>query len=104
MSEPVPGERRRGPDRRGILETAALLATESLDLREVNDAEARLLTRALRELELLRTPTAPEIQRQVAATHLRELHREIDMLNDRRNDALRRLADLLDQIDHASDH
>jgi hypothetical protein len=65
-------ERRHGIDRRSHLERAAALASQAIDLRALCDAEARQVTAIAKHIELLRTPTAPSVQRQIALEHLTE--------------------------------
>jgi len=64
--ESVPDRRQRLFDRRSHLEHAAALASQAVAMRTLSDESARKLTAITRELELVRTPTAPLIQRQTA--------------------------------------
>jgi hypothetical protein len=59
-------DRRRLFDRRSHLEHAAALASQAVAMRTLSDESARKLTAIARELELVRTPTAPLIQRQTS--------------------------------------
>lgn len=63
-------ERRRLFDRRSHLEHAAALASQAIGMRTLGDEEARKLTSIAKELELVRTPTAPLIQRQTALANI----------------------------------
>lgn len=72
-----PTERRHLFDRRSHLEHAAALASQAVAMRTLSDEAARQLTSIARELELVRTPTAPLVQRQTA---LNEILQTIDEL------------------------
>jgi hypothetical protein len=97
MSERRESEERRVAERRKILELAGMLAVDAIDLSELCDAEARTITAIQWHIELLRTPTAPDVQRQVAAEKLRECLQEFSQLNERIRDGLGRFAQLVER-------
>ena len=51
-------------------------------MRTLNDEEARKLTSIARELELVRTPTAPLVQRQTALSHILQTIEELAVIGE----------------------
>jgi hypothetical protein len=95
-------ERRRRTDRRVQLERAASLASQAIELRGLVDIEASALTAIAGHIELLRTPTAPDVQRQVASQNIEELLDRIVQANDRVQQTLERFIEAVreDRTDH----
>jgi hypothetical protein len=83
LDEVGAAERRGMADRRSHLERAAALATQALDLRALCDAEARQVTTIAKHIELLRTPTAPAVQRQIALEQLTRSAEQLAILGER---------------------
>jgi hypothetical protein len=75
-------ERRHLFDRRSHLEHAAALASQAVGMRTLGDEEARKLTAIARELELVRTPTAPLIQRQTALANILQTIEELAVIGE----------------------
>lgn len=75
-------ERRRLFDRRSHLEHAAALASQAVAMRTLSDDGARKLTSIARELELVRTPTAPLIQRQMALDQILQTLEELMVVGE----------------------
>ena len=75
-------ERRHLFDRRSHLEHAAALASQAVGMRTLGDEEARKLTSIARELELVRTPTAPLIQRQTALATILQTIEELAVVGE----------------------
>ena len=75
-------ERRRLFDRRSHLEHAAALASQAIGMRTLGDEEARKLTAIARELELVRTPTAPLVQRQTALAQILQTIEELAVIGE----------------------
>jgi hypothetical protein len=75
-------DRRRLFDRRSHLEHAAALASQAVAMRTLSDEGARKLTSITRELELVRTPTAPLIQRQTALDQILQTIEELTAVGD----------------------
>jgi hypothetical protein len=95
-------ERRRRNDRRVQLERAAALASHAIELRGLVDIEASALTAIAGHIELLRTPTAPDVQRQVAAQNIEELLERVVQTNNRVRQTLERFVEAVrqDRADH----
>lgn len=75
-------DRRRLFDRRSHLEHAAALASQAVAMRTLSDEGARKLTAIARELELVRTPTAPLIQRQMALDEILQTLEELTVVSE----------------------
>jgi hypothetical protein len=75
-------DRRRLFDRRSHLEHAAALASQAVAMRTLSDDGARKLTSIARELELVRTPTAPLIQRQTALDQILQTIDELTVVGE----------------------
>jgi hypothetical protein len=75
-------DRRRLFDRRSHLEHAAALASQAVAMRMLSDDGARKLTAIARELELVRTPTAPLIQRQTSLDQILETIEELTAVGE----------------------
>lgn len=101
MRPAVADDRRVKRDRRAHLDHAATLAVAIVELRALLDTESKALTAAQRDVELLRTPTAPDVQRETALEHLRQELERLHQTNSAFGEAMQRLREVIAHRDRA---